>query len=283
MLVSPDYKIAVIYKPLPNFLGYGGYLERAIEQICKTQHFVPGEEVEGFDEYWYIDDGPTEYMDPMFRPATYFALDLVLPNLWFLQSPEVYLERMRNFDCAVVNNTSAMNYCKENNLQAKMSGFAADLWYHHPWDFPRDRDWIAVWHNCGDRVAACEAAMQRFPGGQVLWAGDELYAIYLSRGKCALNWLRGNMINMRVFEVMAVGTPLITTRHEDMALYGFIENEHYLGFTGIDEMLEKISWVQNNQELASNIANKARGLVYYNHTYYNRVMEILSIDKRIGD
>lgn len=275
-MIPSNYRVAMIYKPLPDFLGYGGYLQRGVDKLCEVSHFIPGQETEGYNEYWYIDDSPTEYDAPKYHPATYFAIDLVLPKLWFLQSAEQYLARMKNFDRVVVNNSSALNYCKENGLNVVMSGFAADLEYHRPWDdFPRDRDWIAVWHNCGDRIEASNRAMQRFPNGQVVWAGDKIYGIYLSRGKCALNWLRGNMLNMRVFEIMAVGTCLVTTRHEDMALYGFEENKHYLGFESIDEMLEKIAWVKDNPEQANKMGQGARGVVYWNHTYKHRAMELL--------
>jgi len=274
MTISPEHKVAMIYKPLPQFLGFGGLLERGIQQICKTQHFLPGEENEGFDDYFYIDDSPTDYMFPKFRPATYFAIDMVIPQLWFLQTAEIYFERLKNFDHSFVTSTIALKYCLDRGLQARMIGFAADPELHRPLDFPRDRDWIAVWHNCGDRVAACEAAMQRFPGGQVLWAGDNLYAAYISRGKCALNWLRGNMVNMRVFEVMACGTPLITTRHLDMDYYGFVEGQHYLGFTGLDEMLDKIAWVLEHQSDAEQMAIRARTFVLAKHTYHHRALEI---------
>jgi spore maturation protein CgeB len=83
------------------------------------------------------------------------------------------------------------------------------------------------------------------------------------------------MLNMRVFEVMTVGTPLITTRHPDMDLYGFVEGTHYLGFAGIDEMLCNIDWVLNHSSQAEIIANNAREFVCRNHTYAHRAEELL--------
>jgi hypothetical protein len=274
MIPPENYRIAIIYNPLPQFLGYGGYMERGLRKICKVKHFVPGEEEPGFDEYWYVDDGPSGYMEPRYHPATFFAIDMVVKPFWYLQPVETYFQRLLNFDRACVSSTATLHYCQERGLDAKLIGFAADLEYHRPLDFPKDRDWVAVWHNCGDRVAACDAAYKRFPGGQVTWAGNDLYAAYINRGKCALNWLRGDIVNMRVFEVMACQTPLITTRHKDMAYYEFEEGKHYLGFNGIDEMLDKIGWVLEHRVPAEQMALKARTLVAKKHTYYHRALSV---------
>ena len=276
MNLPPDYRVAMIYKPLPQFLGFGGYLERGAQKICKTQHFLPGEEVEGFDEYWYIDDGPTDYMEPRCHPATYFAIDMVVKPFWYLEPVERYFERCQNFDRVCVTSLDTLHYCICRDLRPKLIGFAVDPEYHRPLDFPKDRDWVAVWHNCGERIEATQAAYARFPGGQVVWAGGDLYAAYIGRGKCALNWLRGDIVNMRVFEVMACGTPLVTTRHLDMDYFGFVEGQHYLGFTGIDEMLDQITWVNEHRAEAEQMALRARAFVLSKHTYYHRALEVLN-------
>ena len=97
-MIPANYRIAIICNLLPEFLGYGGFLQRGLQKICHVQHFVPGDELEGFDEYWYIDDGPTAYMEPKYRPATYFAMDMVVKPYWWLDPVEHYFERMGNFD-----------------------------------------------------------------------------------------------------------------------------------------------------------------------------------------
>jgi hypothetical protein len=268
-------RIAMIYHPLPSCLGYGDYLERGFQAVCHTQHFLPGEETEGFDHYYYVDDGPTYYMEPKFRPATYFAMDMVVKPFWYLDPVEHYFERCLNFDRVMVTSTATLRYCKERGMEARMIGFAADPEHHRPHPVTREYDWIALWHNTGDRVAVCEAAAERYPGGRVLWAGYDTYAEYISRGKCALNWLRGDIVNMRVFEVMACGTPLITTRHEDMDYYRFVEGQHYLGFTGLDEMLDKIGYVLAHPGETEAMARRAMEFVLAKHTYYNRALEVI--------
>ena len=81
---------------------------------------------------------------------------------------------------------------------------------------------------------------------------------------------------MRVFEVMATATPLITTRHPDMAYYGFVEGEHYLGYDpeDIDGMIEQIGWVKAHAAQALEMAARAREFVLDHHTYAHRARSL---------
>lgn len=276
--MNADQRIAFIYHPLPDFLGFGGFLQRGMAQLCQAEHFKPGEEQPGFDQYYYIDDGPTYYMEPRYRPATYFAIDMVVKPYWYLEPVARYFERLQNFDRAFVSSTATLHYCQERDYPAHLLGFAADPDYHRPHDVRREYDWIACWHNCEGRIEATNRALERYPNGGWLWRGNELYAETISRARCTLNWLRGNIVNMRVFEAMAIGTPLITTRHEDMSYFDFVEGEHYLGFDDgdIEEMLEAIGWVQKHVAQALEMAGRARAFVLENHTYRHRALEAVN-------
>ena len=274
-MIPVTYRIAVISQLLPDFLGIGGFFVRALQRICQVQHFVPGEELEGFDEYWYIDDGPTTYMEPKYRPAMYYAFDMQVKSYWWLDTVERYFERMCNFERCFTSSTASMQYCKDRGMDAPVLGFACDPDYHKPHDVKREYDWIACWHNCGDRIPATEAAYKAFPYGRWLWAGNEQYAEYISKGKCALNYTRGDIVNMRVFETMAIGTPLVTSMHPDMSYYGLVEGDHYLGFETIPEMLDQIAWVLTNRDEANQMALRAREFVLARHTYYHRALEVL--------
>lgn len=279
MNVTPDTRLAIIYNFLPDCLGYGGFLERGLQHFCRVDHFTPGNEPEGYDHYVYVDDGPTYYMEPKYHPATFMAIDMVVKPFWYLQPVEVYYQRLMNFDYACVSSTATLRYCQERGYErARFIAFAADPEYHRPYAVPREFPFVAVWHNCEGRVAASAAALKRWPGGWVTWRGNEMYAETICRGKCALNWLRGDIVNMRVFEVMATGTPLITTRHPDMAWYGFVEGEHYIGYDheNIDEMIEGIAWVNAYPAEAKVMAAKAREFVLENHTYRHRAKEALN-------
>lgn len=271
-------RIAVMGITHPNWPMLAGYYAKAFEQYCQVDWYKQaGEEPEGYDHYFYVDDSPTSYMEPKYNPASFYAFDMVIPRLWFLQPAEHYLDRLKAFDHNFVTATNIQQFCWENGQETHFLGFAADPEYHKPHDVERTHDWIAVWHNCDDRVEATERALQRFPSGRVLWAGGHLYANHISQGKCVLNMLRGNLVNMRVFEAMAIGTPLITTRHPDMIRYGLVEREHYLGHSSIEEMLDQVEWVNKNQDEALAMAARARKFVLANHTYDHRVREVMRI------
>ena len=135
MDITPDTRIAMIYQPLPDFLGFGGFLERGVKQLCQTEHFIPGEEQDGYGHYFYIDDGPTYYMEPKYHPATYFAIDMVVKPFWYLESVERYFKRLQNFDYTCVSSTATLAYCQARGLDVRLIGFAADPEYHKP--YPR--------------------------------------------------------------------------------------------------------------------------------------------------
>lgn len=277
MNITPDSSIAFIFQPLPQFQGAGGYLELGMRALCKTKRFIPGEEQPGYDLYVYIDDGPTYYMEPKYHPAVYWAIDMVVKPFWYLEPVERYFRRLQNFDFSCVSSTATQAYCQERGLDVKLLGFAADLNYHRVLDFPKDLDWVAAWHNCEGRVEASKRAQERFPQGEVVWAGDGLYAAYINRGRCSLNWLRGDIVNMRVFEILACRTPLITTRHPDMQVFGLSEGEHYRGYDpdDIQGMLDQIAWCLEHKDEAEQMAVKGWYFVREHHTYYQRAKELL--------
>lgn len=269
--------LAVIYNPVPDTPGFAGYMCAALAGLCDVTHYKPGQEQAGHDWYLYIDDGPSYYMEPAYHPAAYLAMDMVVKPYWYLQPVEDYYKRLQNFDKGFVTSTASLAYCQERGYDAKLIGFACDPKHHRWLDFTRDLDWIAVWHNCEGRVEASNRAYERFPGGRVAWVGGDLYAAYISRARCALNWLRGDIVNMRVFEVAACLTPLVTTRHPDMATWGWVEDEHYRGYDedDIDGMLDQIAWCNDNPVAAEQMAIRARQHVYNGHTYLDRAREIL--------
>lgn len=277
-------RVAVISNPLIGKLGPGDYFHRGLSEIVEAEHFSTGEEVKGYDHYFYVDDGPSYYDAPKFHPASYLAIDFVIPHVWFVNSPEVYINRMRNFDYSYVFSSASQRYCQEQGLNTRLIGFAADPNFHRYYpEVERVYDWVAIWHNCENRPYAVDAAMAKYPNGWVAWRGngpkwegEHDYAYYMNMGRCALNYPRANIVNMRVYEVMAMNIPLITMRVDDMGLMGFREDEDYLGFDTIDEMVEKIGLINNFPNKAKNMAKNAQELVLNHHTYHQRAWELIN-------
>lgn len=90
-----------------------------------------------------------------------------------------------------------------------------------------------------------------------------------------LNWSSLDDMVARVFEIMAMGLVPVINRVPDLKEF-FIEDVHYLGFSGMDEAVAKVKWAKENSSDAAVIAENARKLVWNNnHTYDNRVNQIM--------
>ena len=105
------------------------------------------------------------------------------------------------------------------------------------------------------------------------YAEGDKYPVYLSKGRCTVNLTRANEPNMRIFEAMALGVPLITDKPRTMDVM-FNEDEHYRSFASIEEMVRQVRWVMEHLDEANAMATKARQIVLDNHTYKHRVREI---------
>jgi hypothetical protein len=92
-----------------------------------------------------------------------------------------------------------------------------------------------------------------------------------------LNWSSLEDVTARVFEIMAMRLVPVINRLPGLDELGFEDDRHYLGFSNMDEAVEKVLWAKNNPDFAKQIALEAYQFVY-NHdmTYDNRIRQILS-------
>jgi glycosyltransferase involved in cell wall biosynthesis len=268
-------RVAVINRKVQGQPGPAGYLAMALSDICEVETFNPGEETEGFDDYFYVDDGPSGYFEPapFARPAHFWAIDMIVPHQTWRQHPDRYVDRARNFDHNYAAQPDAVDYFKEQGIEAELLLCAASEKVHRPHDEEVIYDWVALWHNAGERAAFARAAAERFPDGVVGWRPGENYARVMSQARCSLNLSRSKELNMRIFESMAAGVPLITDRVQHIETF-FTEGEHYLGYDTLEEMLELIQWVKDHPDEAQEMANRARDVILAKHTYYRRVLQV---------
>jgi len=102
------------------------------------------------------------------------------------------------------------------------------------------------------------------------------YRILNNRARIGLNWASMDDTNARVFELMAMRLCPVINRTPDLARYGFIEGEHFLGFSNLDEAVEKVLWAKNEPEWAAATALAAYNKVHHdNFTYDKLVSDIL--------
>lgn len=98
-----------------------------------------------------------------------------------------------------------------------------------------------------------------------------------------LNWSSLEDVTARVFEIMAMRLVPVLNRLSGLTALGFVEGKHYLGFSNMDEAVEKVMWAMNNQEEASKIAERAYYLVNARQmTWDARVEQILTQCQKSG-
>jgi hypothetical protein len=95
------------------------------------------------------------------------------------------------------------------------------------------------------------------------------------RASIGLNWSSLNDVCARVFEIMGMGRTPVINRVPDLEFLGFKENEHYLGFSTMQEAVDKVEWALSNPGQAHLIANSAHAKVVNEDTWDIRVEQIL--------
>lgn len=167
------------------------------------------------------------------------------------------------------------------NMQ-KVYSVEKDIWLPYAYD-------PTVFYYSPDRVVDSDACMVGMPYAQrVQWVEalrrhgvtvlfengpifDEARALY-ARANIGLNWSSLNDMNARVFELMAMGLCPVINRVPDLVEL-FKEDQHYLGFSNLDEAVEKVLWAKNNHK-AVMVAEDAHDAVQ-EHTYDARIGQIL--------
>ena len=106
--------------------------------------------------------------------------------------------------------------------------------------------------------------------------GDEVCEI-MSRGRLAFNHCAVYDVNMRIFEAMAMGRPVLTNR--DSAHNGlfdlFTDGEHLIAYDNEDDVVDKAGYYLTHAEEREAIARQGYEKVLANHTYLHRVDTIL--------
>lgn len=91
-----------------------------------------------------------------------------------------------------------------------------------------------------------------------------------------LNWSSLQDVTARVFEICAMKLVPVLNRLPGLDKLGFEEGRHYLGFSTMEEAVEKVLWAKNNRPFAEQIALNAYNFVHEkDYTYDANVRTIL--------
>jgi len=101
-----------------------------------------------------------------------------------------------------------------------------------------------------------------------------------NRATIGLNWSSLSDTNARVYESCAMRLCLVTNRTPDLSTSGFEENRHYLGFSTMEEAVEKVLYAKNNPEIRDMIALAGYQFVTHNNFTYDALLH--KILKEVG-
>ena len=267
-------------------------LKRGMGIGDRVVRYTPIGKIPEHQFYLYIDDGRDDLTWECPHPNAYYAIDTHLGY-------DYRLNKARGFDrvyCAQRNGAERM---QADGVDAKWLPLACHPPAHpnleelmrHP-DRQRlgshgfDRCWDVVFvgfinqgagegsHNRLDYLDALFKALPNF------WCTTNCFfedmAIRYARGRVGVNVSIKDDLNMRFFEILSIGTCLLTNRDvvglEDL---GFVEGEHFVGFEGIEEMISQCKWCLANPEKREEIAKAGHEKVRAEHTYVHRAARIL--------
>jgi len=108
------------------------------------------------------------------------------------------------------------------------------------------------------------------------------YRIENNKAWIGLNWSSLQDVTARVFEIMAMRMVPVLNRLSGIDYLGLEENRHYLGFSTMEEAVEKVEWAIAHKDYAMQIANHAYQFVHERKfTYDQRIKQILETCKLI--
>jgi len=114
---------------------------------------------------------------------------------------------------------------------------------------------------------------------------DEVVEVY-RRSRVVVNIGRDDFpqdANMRVFEVMASGTLLITALPNELSQLGFQEGVHFVGYRHESDIVPLVRSYLNNEPERLRITRAARAKVLEEHTYDARVDTLLRHLRAAGE
>lgn len=215
----------------------------------------------------------------------------VYRNLPMLRCPKVYLsidswhdhtefKTARAYDHVNVAQRVFAPYFGETGSRASWLPLACSPAHHHPVDVTKDYDitfgGALHWKVSRERRARLERLQEHFLVYAAGGVGGEELCRHCCRGRVAFNSSIHQDVNMRVFETLAMGMPLLTNRSAvtNGLLDLFDEGEHFVSYDD-DDLVEKAQALLGDGALRARIARAGRDRVLEAHTYRHRVDTIL--------
>lgn len=231
--------------------------------------------------------------------------NLGIPLDWEIPHPNVYwafdthidekgykyrLNRAKQFDQVYLCHKGQVDaFIRDGIDPAKIHYMpvAAEPEAYFPYSVMKKYDWCFIGHlNSEHRIDLMQRFITEFGLGEgkgyLGWRMPQVQgwnimndaAKKISMSRLVINDSIKNDLNMRTFEVMATGTPLITQENGPL-LELFEPGKHLLTFKTIDESVRQAKILLANPDLQKEIGQAGMKEVLAKHTYHHRTLEIL--------
>lgn len=225
-----------------------------------------------YDLYLRIDHGDYRRDLPAeLEPKIFYAVDTHLPGPW--KGIRRAARRYALVCCAHRRGAGQLS----NGVWVPLG---CDSQLHGRQPGSRDLDLAFVGTEGGiPRKIYLQALRERYPNS---WLQDaphtDMGTIY-SRARIGFNYSIRDDVNMRVFEILASGTLLLTNRlsHDELECLGLREGEHYVAYRSPGELIDLIAYYLAHPTEREGIAAAGMAVALERHTYAHRVRQIIAL------
>lgn len=220
------------------------------------------------------------------HPNVYWAFDTHIDEKGY----QYRLNRAKQFDHVFLcHKAQIASFIKDGIDPEKIHYLpvAAEPDCYQPYPIMKKWDWCFIGHlNSPNRIDLVDRFVKEFDlgdgKGYLGWRFahiqghnvlDDVAKKY-SMSRIAINDSIRNDLNMRTFEVMATGTPLLTQENEPL-LELFEPGKHLMTFTNVDEAVIKAKMLLHDHAFREEIGKAGLTEVLNKHTYHHRMLEIL--------
>ena len=276
-------KVAIIFdKKREDTMGI--YFEKALSEASFSyRHFwlrdAAGIKQE-FDVYLRIDDG--DYANDLpceLRPCAFWISDTHLKKPFKSISKQA-----KHYDfvfCAMKEGLAALS---KAGIKALWSPAACDSDIHKRLNTGKKFDIGYVGNDGGSpRKFYLQEIRERYPSSFLGNAPYTKMSEIYSASKIGFNYIRpGESITMRCMEIMSCGAMLLVNRIKDGSAQdlGYRDKESLVFYDTPDELFKLIDYYVKNDVEREKIADAGFKLTVSEHTYKNRLNEILSTVSR---
>lgn len=282
-------KIAIIYddtnqRSKNGYYTTGFYCRAALNKLgFEVDHYSPGDldNIEHkYDLYFSVDDNSRYLVPRCLKPSAYWVIDTHMDYDWRLRNA-------RMFDFVFAAHKDGADRLKNDGIKGALwLPLACDPDINKKLGAIKEYDlsFIGNIHHSKKRADYLAFLKNRLRDKRIFigQATSEETAVIYAKSKLVFNLSVKDDINMRVFETLSCGRPLVTNDLRDngqLELFG--DKPPFIVYRSKRELLKKIKYYINNESEREEIAKAGWQEAINKHTYVHRMAEAMRyIEKR---